>query len=64
LRLTPVLVVRKLLLVVDKLGVSKFVDDVAEFNSAHSSVILAVPMRDIVTDEAEERARYILDVLR
>jgi hypothetical protein len=64
LRLTPALVVYEPLLVVDKLGVSKFVDDVAEFNSAHSSVILAVLTRDIVTDEAEERTRYILDVLR
>jgi hypothetical protein len=64
LRLTPALVACEPLLVVDKLGVSKFVDDVAEFNSAHSGVILAVPTRDIVTDEAEGRARYILDVLR
>jgi hypothetical protein len=63
LRLTPALVARELLLVVDKLGVSKFVDDVAEFNSAHSGVILAVLTRDIVTDEAEGHARYILDVL-
>jgi hypothetical protein len=62
--LTLVLVVRELLLIVDKLGVSKFVDNVAEFNSAYSSVILAVLTYNIVTDEAEEHARYILDVLR
>jgi hypothetical protein len=64
LHLTPALIARKLLLVVNKLAFSKLVDSIAEFNSAHSGVVPAVPPRDIVTDKLKGLAIHIIDLLR
>jgi hypothetical protein len=41
---------RKSLLVIDELAVSKLVDSIAEFDSAHGGIVPAVPPRYIVTD--------------
>jgi hypothetical protein len=64
LHLTPALVAREPLLIVNKLAFGKLVDNIAEFNSAHSSVVPAVPPRDIVTDESEGLAMHVIDLLR
>lgn len=61
--LTPVLVVCKLLLVVNKLAFGKLVDNIAEFNSIYSSVVLAVLSHDIVIDKLEGLAIHIIDLL-
>jgi hypothetical protein len=63
LHLTLVLVVCKLLLVVNKLAFDKLVDNITEFNSAYSSIVLAIPPRDIVTDKLEGLAIHVINLL-
>jgi hypothetical protein len=64
LHLTPALVAHEPLLVVNKLAFGKLVDNIAEFNSAYSSVVLAVLPHDLVTDKSEGLAMHVIDLLR
>jgi hypothetical protein len=64
LRLAPPLVAREPLLILNKLGVGKLINSLAEFNSAHGGVLLAVPPRYVIADKTERRAMHGLANLR
>jgi hypothetical protein len=63
LYLTLALVAREPLLIVNKLAFGKLVDNIAEFNSVHSSIVLAILPCDIVTDESEGLTMHVIDLL-
>jgi hypothetical protein len=62
--LAPPLVACKLLLVFDELAFCKLVNSITKFNGAYGGVVLTVPPRNIVSDEAEGLAIHVLAVLR
>ena len=62
--MAPPLVARKHLLILNKLAVGELVNSIAEFNSAHGSVVPTVPPCNVVANKTEGRAIYTLTNLR